>query len=167
MRWLVKLYPKGWRARYGEEFAEILASQRPSLGLVVDVVAGALDARFKPQRVTRTSQGEQTMTIDLMKRCAAGGPQLSAREQRTAGGLMILGALVVAVAYVLLSRRLGASSPPVEAIGYTAFPAMLLVYLQVAYLRNRPLLTQTVLVGGGLAAVYLMTWGACVLSARL
>ena len=44
MRWLLRLYPKRWRARYGDEFAAILETQRPSIGLFVDVLAGALDA---------------------------------------------------------------------------------------------------------------------------
>ena len=44
MRWLLLLYPGAWRARYGEEFAAVLASQRISAGLVLDVIGGAIDA---------------------------------------------------------------------------------------------------------------------------
>jgi hypothetical protein len=46
---LLSLYPAGWRERYGEEFAELLAARPPSLGDRVDIVRGAVDARLHPQ----------------------------------------------------------------------------------------------------------------------
>ena len=46
---LLSLYPTGWRERYGEEFAELLAARPPSLGDRVDIVRGAVDARLHPQ----------------------------------------------------------------------------------------------------------------------
>ena len=49
MLWLLRLYPTPWRAKDGDEFAAILETQQPSLGLFVDVLAGALDARLRPQ----------------------------------------------------------------------------------------------------------------------
>ena len=49
MRWLVRLYPAGWRRRYGAEMETVLASQEPSLWQVVDVLRGALDARLHPE----------------------------------------------------------------------------------------------------------------------
>jgi hypothetical protein len=44
MNWLLQLYPARWRERYGEEFQAVLASQRASVGLVLDVLGGAIDA---------------------------------------------------------------------------------------------------------------------------
>jgi hypothetical protein len=46
---LLSLYPRSWRERYGEEFAELLAARPPSLGDRVDIVRGAVDARLHPQ----------------------------------------------------------------------------------------------------------------------
>jgi hypothetical protein len=46
---LLSLYPKEWRARYGEEFAELLAERPPSLRDRLDIISGALDARLHPQ----------------------------------------------------------------------------------------------------------------------
>jgi hypothetical protein len=46
---LLSLYPKEWRTRYGEEFAELLAERPPSLRDRLDIVRGALDARVHPQ----------------------------------------------------------------------------------------------------------------------
>ncbi len=46
---LVALYPQRWRRRYGAEMAELLAHQRLTAQLVVDLVRGALDARLHPE----------------------------------------------------------------------------------------------------------------------
>ena len=50
--WLVRLYPAAWRARYGDEFAELLAARPPALRDRVDIAVGALDARLRPQLET-------------------------------------------------------------------------------------------------------------------
>ena len=49
MKMLLALYPRGWRRRYAAEFAAVLDEQRPSAGLVIDVVLGAIDAHLDPQ----------------------------------------------------------------------------------------------------------------------
>ena len=47
-RLLVGLYPRAWRARYGDELAALLEEAPPSPGVVADVVRGALAARATP-----------------------------------------------------------------------------------------------------------------------
>ncbi len=49
MSGLLRLYPRAWRARYGNEFAELLEARPPSLRDRVDIVIGAIDARLYPQ----------------------------------------------------------------------------------------------------------------------
>ncbi|RNF39194.1 hypothetical protein [Planococcus salinus] len=46
MKWLVHLYPKKWRNRYGEEFLDILENRELSIKEVLDVMVNAIDARF-------------------------------------------------------------------------------------------------------------------------
>ena len=48
-RFLIRLYPAGWRARYGDEF-EALLEERP-LGPfdVADIVLSAIDAHLRPR----------------------------------------------------------------------------------------------------------------------
>jgi hypothetical protein len=50
-RWLVRLYPADWRARFGEEFLDLLESRPLTLRAVADVLRGALDAHLDPQLV--------------------------------------------------------------------------------------------------------------------
>ncbi len=44
--WLVRLYPRGWRERYGDEFEALLEECLHSPLDVVDIALGALDARL-------------------------------------------------------------------------------------------------------------------------
>ena len=43
---LVRLYPRRWRDRYGDEFEAMLEQQPTNLGSVADVLLGALDAHL-------------------------------------------------------------------------------------------------------------------------
>jgi Rieske Fe-S protein len=52
-RLLLRGYPAAWRARYGAEFLDLLAERRLRARDVLDVLAGALDARRHPLRVDR------------------------------------------------------------------------------------------------------------------
>ncbi len=56
MRKLVYLYPRAWRARYGEEFLALLDEQAPTPRVVVDLILGAVDAHLRPQ-VSRADRG--------------------------------------------------------------------------------------------------------------
>src|SRR5690242_15287356 len=98
MKWLLQLYPARWRERYGEEFSAVLASQRASVGIVLDLLGGAIDAHLYPQIQNSNSKPikeEDTMTLLMLHRCSAGGPKPSRRDQRIASFFMILSALVM------------------------------------------------------------------------
>lgn len=167
MNWLLHLYPMRWRERYGEEFGSVLASQRASAGMVLDVLAGAIDAHLYPQiQNSKPIKEEDTMTLLMLQRCSTGGPTLSPRDQRIASLFMILSALVMAVLYLALAK-IYHSAPAVQAVGYSAFPALCLVYGEAAYLRKRPWLTQVFILLGGLSGMYLFMLAVCVIGSRL
>lgn len=46
MKWLIHLYPKKWRKRYGDEFLYILENRNLSFKEIIDVCINAMDARF-------------------------------------------------------------------------------------------------------------------------
>jgi hypothetical protein len=48
---LVDLYPRAWRARYGDELEDLAAARPPGLGGSIDLVRGALDAHRHPELV--------------------------------------------------------------------------------------------------------------------
>jgi hypothetical protein len=51
--WLVRLYPRAWRQRYGPEFTALLEQQPLTPRSVLDVVRGALDAHRMARRQRR------------------------------------------------------------------------------------------------------------------
>jgi hypothetical protein len=55
---LVRLYPRAWRARYGDEFAALIAERPPTLADRIDIVRGAVDARLHPQTVVGDPEPE-------------------------------------------------------------------------------------------------------------
>lgn len=46
---LLRLYPRLWRDRYGEEFDALISSRPPSVVDRLDIIRGAIDARLHPQ----------------------------------------------------------------------------------------------------------------------
>lgn len=52
-RLLLRAYPRAWRERYGGEFLALLADRGSRGGDLLDVLAGALDARLHPRRAGR------------------------------------------------------------------------------------------------------------------
>lgn len=44
MRWLIYLYPKTWRRRYGNELTDLLEQTDTSLKTIIDLLMGIIDA---------------------------------------------------------------------------------------------------------------------------
>jgi hypothetical protein len=169
MTWLLRLYPARWRERYGEEFGAVLARQRASLGLVVDVLAGAIDAHLHPQiqhSHSKQIKGEDTMTLEMLQRCAAGGPKLSPSERRIAFRLSILSALAIAILYIVLTK-IYRGAPAVQAVYWTSIFFPNFIYQQTVYLKKRFWLTQALVLGAGLSAMYLFMLAVCVIGSKL
>ena len=61
---LLRLYPRAWRERYGEELSSQLEAQRPlHMSVVADLVRGALDAHLHP-----LGRDDSTLRISNMDR---------------------------------------------------------------------------------------------------
>ena len=173
MNWLVRLYPAQWRARYGDEFAAVLAGQRVSVGLLLDVIGGAVDAHLHPQVLQSNSnqfpnpnQGEDTMTIAMFARCAAGGPKLSREESRFASRLAIVSALAMASLYLVLTK-IFRQAPAVQAVIYASIVFTSSIKFQMARLRDRSRGTQALILGAELVAMYLFMLGVCLLASNI
>ena len=88
---LLRLYPRAWRERYGEELSAQLEAQRPlRIGVVADLVRGALDAHLHPLR-----RDSSTMS----------GPHMSDRGAIAARATVVwtpLAAVAIAAVMVLI-----------------------------------------------------------------
>ena len=137
---LIRLYPAAWRARYGDEFAELLASRPPSVRDRLDIVFGAIDARVHPQLNANDARemripGDRairalTVLAGALLTAWAGigasqmqpwesGPLPAASEamMNVAWVAGFLGAIVLCVALLLLGLRYDRSVGPSGAVG--------------------------------------------------
>jgi hypothetical protein len=86
-RWLLWCYPHWWRARYGDEFAELLDALPLSPRNVLDTLLGALDARLQRPRATPTpTPAPPPAPVQPVVPPAAPAP-VSARRRRGLGPL--------------------------------------------------------------------------------
>jgi uncharacterized protein involved in exopolysaccharide biosynthesis len=57
MKWALRLYPKSWRNRYGEEIAALIDESPNTWRTVPDLIAGAIKEQFNMQSFTRLALG--------------------------------------------------------------------------------------------------------------
>jgi hypothetical protein len=60
---LIRLYPRAWRERYGEEFAELVARQRPGPRMIADILLGADRGGGRLHRGAGGSPGRMCLII--------------------------------------------------------------------------------------------------------
>ena len=153
MSWWLKLYPRGWRERYGAEVAELVASQPRSVNLVIDLLAGAVDAHWRPQaamqpmdRAARVDERRPDMIQRLIS-CRV-SQRLSREDQWLSGALTIGGSLVVAGILMF-----GGDDPVVETFALVMLPGVWHVSTQPFYLRGHSARAKVVLIGGPLVVL--------------
>ena len=165
MKALVWLYPRAWRERYGEEVEALIAAERPSVRLALDLIAGAIDARLNPQWPPEqpaggTRQGERTKKT-LFAHCQPS--ESTAAEQRRSIAWMLGGTLVLALAYLALKRAFG-DTLVVDAFGVSTFPIALLVSGHETYFKPYSRAARSVIIGTLAAIVFLVSLLAAFLS---
>jgi hypothetical protein len=134
---LIWLYPRQWRERYGEEMAQVLAGQPVTLRLVVDLVAGAVDARINPQLSARRSNALEsnggTAVTKLLTHCQ---PQdMTQSDYLRSVVVLFVTTVVLAGAYMQLKRTFG-DHPVVDAFGSSTFPVAVLASSWDTYLKR-------------------------------
>jgi len=155
MNRLLRLYPRWWRHRYGDEFAallEDLSSTRSRWRLVVDVAAGALDARLERVAMKRIFtdpavrrgvydglivSGVTAVLVVLTNVVFPAGPDESDSDPeylwQYAATLVVLAILFVAIGFRgrRRARTLGAGARAGVAAGVVVAVMITLVFLAV------------------------------------
>jgi hypothetical protein len=151
--WLLILYPRAWRRRYGDEVAEMLAGRGFSLRTSVDLVAGAIDVWLHPSetlaaaRMSQSEQEEKNM-LNRIARLACDLPEgVSAIDQWKSAGVMIGGTVILTLAWMALRRGIG-NPPYMDALGVMPFLIPFLFSMRYTYLKGRPASVQAVFIGG-------------------
>ena len=120
-RFLVRLYPAGWRARYGDEF-EALLEERP-LGPfdVADIVLAAADARLRPRGVAAAGDHTRGVLMTL----------------RIGGVAAIVGGALWVVSLAGASTIQGADGQPWQAMFVLALGALLIAMIGLSGYQGR------------------------------
>jgi len=141
---LVRLYPAAWRARYGVEFEQLLAERPPAVRDILDIVAGAVDARLSPQ---------------------LGGPRRSVPlSSRAAGMAALLGGAVWVVTNLIAAL---AQADADYGLPLTVAVGLMLLSLPGAYLRRHVRTAALAVAASGLGFAILVSgalpWGPLLL----
>lgn len=156
---LLRLYPRGWRRRYGAEMAAMLDTEPLTLRTATDLVAGAIDARLNPHwmRGPAAASAKGTTMTTRMFRCAPAG--VTGRDQWRSGAWMIGGSLAFVFASFLANLAWDDSSLS-EALLLAAFPASLMMSSECTYLKPYSRAVRITLAFGGALFIVLITWAS-------
>ena len=171
---LLRLNPRSWRERYGDELSALIREQRWSAGLVVDVVAGAIDARLHPQRPVSVdanethTEGEKHMLAKVMKlRCAGFGPNVTARDQRISVAVTLGGTIVLTLIWMRIRVMYGGDNPYIDAFSVMPFLVPYVLTMPLTSLKGRSRAAQAVFVGGMLLVLTAIALVSGFIAARI
>jgi hypothetical protein len=151
--WLLNLYPRAWRRRYGDEVADMLAGRGFSLRTSVDLVAGAIDVWLHPSatlaaaRAAQSPEEEKRMVNRIARLVCDLPDDVSNTDQWKSAGVMIGGTIILTLAWMALRRRIG-NPPYMDALGVLPFLIPFLFSLRYTYLKGRPASVQAVFIAG-------------------
>lgn len=173
MTWLLRLYPRSWRRRYGGEVAAMLAGRPFSLAVAVDLVAGAIDVWLHPSATLAAAtaasrQEERTMQGRLARLdCAAlMGSDVTRADQWKAAGVTVGLTVVLTLAWMFVHVRIG-DNPYVDSLSIMPFIVPTLFSMRYTWLKRRPAIVQAVFIGGMSLLVAMLMLAAGWLAAQL
>jgi hypothetical protein len=156
----MRLYPRAWRDRYGDEFLAAFGRGRPRFQETIDIVSGAIDAWLSAD-VRRTTMGARvaptergSMTRAML--CEAKPRGVTIRDGLIGAGVMLAFALALRFAAVSATH----TGFPLEGewVGSLVFPLSFTLSMPFWLMKGQPWKAQAAIVGGTLAL--LVTIGA-------
>lgn len=104
---LLRLYPREWRERYGEEFAELLGPEPLRLQQLIDITAGAIDAWLSAdvRGVTRaTAHNTGGTMVQSVSICDRNQTRYTTRDGMIGAAIMLIGTAIFAAIGTYLVR---------------------------------------------------------------
>jgi hypothetical protein len=157
---LLRLYPRAWRDRYGEEFLATVGHDRLHPQQVIDIVSGAIDAWLSAdvRRATTATRvapsGGGPMTLKSLMVCDQKQVRYTTRDSLTGAGVL----LVASVLFTLLgvaARRRGLLVTG-EVLTSVAFPGSLTLSMPFWVMKGQSWKAQFVIVGGTLVLLVMI-----------
>ncbi len=159
---LLRLYPRAWRERYGEEFLATVGRGPLQMQQMIDIVSGAIDAwsSTEVRGVTRPAAPddgkERRMRIGLRGVCERGTLRYTRRDALIGAAVMLLATLALS-AMVMAARRNGWTTAD-AVLTQLAFPGSLVLSMPFWLLKGQSWRSQAVLMAGLLAVLLAIAW---------
>lgn len=152
MTWMLQLYPRAWRRRYGAEMRELVASERRSFRLFLDLLAGAIDARLDPQPIPSTSPStKETPVSSILRICASSG--FSTTDLRRSAVWMLGGSIgfaAIGIGLQLLFNKTVLS----QTFIYAAYPMALVLSGRSTYFKQYSGAARTLMTLAGVLGMF-------------
>jgi hypothetical protein len=151
---LIRLYPRRWRERYGDELAALVAERPLGPHVVFDLLAGALDAHLERSHhahLTRASAGGSTMRWPSF---ACTTPTMS-RAEALRRALLTIGITVAISSFYIWVNRMWGDRLWIEALGIASFPLAYMALAIPTCWRERSLAGRVLRIGTLAVLIYL------------
>jgi hypothetical protein len=163
---LLRLYPRAWRERYGDEFLALVGDRPVRLPQIIDIVSGAIDAHWSSDIRAMTSRGHVThiqggtAVMEALKQSCIHDRQavISKRDAWIGAGVMVGGTILMSALGIGLNRA--GFDTFGEAVKAAAFPVSMLLSMPFTFVRGKSWKAQGVLVGIPLVIIVLLTYVA-------
>jgi hypothetical protein len=136
-RWFLKLYPRDWRDRYGDELSELVGDRPLSLRNAIDLIAGAIDARATTER---------KMPPMLRTACLRQNDPQSIADGMRGAAMMIASTVVLSGIGILFGKNGWHETG--DFFKGLSFPFSLAMMSHVMYLRKQSAAAKWIITGG-------------------
>lgn len=164
---LLRLYPRAWRERYGEEFLAAIGDRPLDARQRIDIVSGAIDAWLsadvrRAAEADRGGTGGRPMVLKSVLACERRTAAVTTRDALIGAAVMI-GATVACVAAAQGARRSGWDEAAETVMGLS-YPAAFALSMPFWLMRGQPWKAQAAIVGVTLAGLVVI---GCITTALL
>lgn len=157
-RTVLRLYPRVWRERYADEFLEACGDAPIGFQQTIDILCGAIDARFVSQShlvaAGRNTEGVR-MSVNLKALCARPAPRYGLVD----GVKGAIALIVTSLLFVGLGRvgdRLGLHDAN-RFFRDLATPVSTLVMCYVMFMKGQSAIAKTLVLGGTMLILVAIT----------
>jgi hypothetical protein len=168
---LLRLYPRAWRERYGEEFLAMLGPERLQVQQLIDIVCGAIDAWLSAdvRRATaaftattaraRAAKGGPMMLKSLMI-CERNQVRYTTRDSLIGAAVMIGASLLLMLAAWTANAR--GWTVARDVLSDSSFLVALMLSLPFWLMKGQPRRAQAALIGGSVTVLTALSYLAAV-----
>lgn len=153
-RRLLNLYPRAWRAHYGDEFLETVGNGDLRLQQIVDIISSAVDAwlsadvRHATRPASAVAAGGTSMTVRAMI-CRTNNSRYTTKDSLIGAAMMIVLTLIFVLTGNAMTR--GGWTVTGEMLKTLSFSVPFSLSMPFWLMKGQPWKAQAVIVGGTVA----------------